>query len=82
MATRSITREEFERSPAQYLDFAAHGNVVMITEAQQQLRLTAASQTAQPRTEPRKPGLNAGKGTMAPDFDDPLPDEFWLGDDA
>ncbi len=26
--------------------------------------------------------LHPGAMQMAPDFDDPLPDEFWLGDDA
>jgi hypothetical protein len=30
----------------------------------------------------RIPGLNRGWiAYMAPDFDDPLPDEFWLGDE-
>lgn len=27
-------------------------------------------------------GLHAGAWTVAPDFDAPLPDEFWLGKDA
>ena len=27
-------------------------------------------------------GMHAGSMIMAPDFDDPLPDEFWLGKDA
>lgn len=31
---------------------------------------------------PRKPGLNEGVVTwISDDFDDPLPDEFWLGED-
>jgi antitoxin (DNA-binding transcriptional repressor) of toxin-antitoxin stability system len=25
-------------------------------------------------------GLHAGKMWISPDFDDPLPDEFWLGE--
>lgn len=40
---------------------------------------------AQPQPEaPRKRilGLHPGAMEMAPDFDDPLPDEFWLGKDA
>jgi antitoxin (DNA-binding transcriptional repressor) of toxin-antitoxin stability system len=28
---------------------------------------------------PRVSGLSAGKIWISPDFDDPLPDEFWLG---
>ncbi len=31
---------------------------------------------------PRIPGLHSGKVWMSEDFDDPLPDEFWLGEDA
>ena len=27
-------------------------------------------------------GLHAGMMDMSPDFDDPLPDSFWLGKDA
>lgn len=30
----------------------------------------------------RVPGLGKGAWTMADDFDAPLPDEFWLGEDA
>lgn len=30
--------------------------------------------------QPRVFGLHPGSMVMAPDFDDPLPDEFWLGE--
>lgn len=30
---------------------------------------------------PRTPGLGKGKVWISDDFDDPLPDEFWLGED-
>jgi hypothetical protein len=36
-------------------------------------RVPSASRTA---------GLHAGAWEVAPDFDAPLPDEFWLGRDA
>ncbi len=29
---------------------------------------------------PRVMGLNPGAMIMAPNFNDPMPDEFWLGD--
>jgi hypothetical protein len=29
---------------------------------------------------PRKPGLNMGAFVLDDDFDEPLPDEFWLGE--
>lgn len=31
---------------------------------------------------PRISGLHAGQWWMSDDFNDPLPDEFWLGEDA
>lgn len=30
---------------------------------------------------PRVPGLNRGQIWMSEDFDEPLPDSFWLGED-
>ena len=33
-----------------------------------------------PDAKPRVPGLGLGTMTMLPGFDDPLPDEFWLGE--
>ena len=35
-----------------------------------------------PRKEPRIAGLHEGQIIMSDDFDEPLPDEFWLGEDA
>jgi len=32
-------------------------------------------------SKPREFGFWAGKVWVAPDFDDPLPDSFWLGED-
>jgi len=34
------------------------------------------------RAAPRALGLHQGMLTMSEDFDEPLPDSFWLGDDA
>ncbi len=31
--------------------------------------------------EPRSPGLHAGQWWIADDFDEPLPDSFWLGEE-
>ncbi len=35
-----------------------------------------------PLQRPRIMDLHKGQVWMSDDFDDPLPDEFWLGDDA
>ena len=34
------------------------------------------------RQEPRIAGLHEGQTVISDDFDEPLPDEFWLGKDA
>ncbi|HCN76378.1 MAG TPA: hypothetical protein DIT13_04180 [Verrucomicrobiales bacterium] len=35
-----------------------------------------------PANQPRIPGLHRGLVWMSDDFNDPLPDEFWLGKDS
>jgi hypothetical protein len=40
------------------------------------------SQTPPPATGQRIFGLHAGAIDIADDFDEPLPDEFWLGEDG
>lgn len=37
--------------------------------------------TQSPNLSPRRAGLDAGSTQVADDFDDPLPDSFWLGED-
>ena len=34
------------------------------------------------RKEPRVAGLHEGQTVISDDFDEPLPDEFWLGKDV
>lgn len=36
----------------------------------------------EPAPKARILGMHPGSMVMAPDFNDPLPDEFWLGKDA
>lgn len=46
-------------------------------------RYGAATQVLSQPLPDRTPGLHQGDGYwMADDFDAPLPDEFWLGEDA
>ncbi len=49
------------------------------------LRDLEANQPASPLpgvSKQRTAGLHEGAWIIADDFDDPLPDEFWLGEDA
>jgi len=48
-----------------------------------QQRMNAPSEAAPPKPlQKRVAGLGEGTVWMSEDFDDPLPDEFWLGEDA
>lgn len=55
------------------------------TEVKQLLQHLAQGLERTPESANPKPrvfGLHAGMWEVAPDFDAPLPDEFWLGKDA
>jgi antitoxin (DNA-binding transcriptional repressor) of toxin-antitoxin stability system len=59
------------------LELVASGLDVVLAEGKSPVvRLVPVSQKAK---KPRVLGLHAGKIWMSPDFDDPLPDSFWLG---
>ena len=57
---------------------AMQGDEIIIAEAGIPLvRLVPVASLDQPRVF----GLNEGVATMSEDFDEPLPDSFWLGED-
>jgi antitoxin (DNA-binding transcriptional repressor) of toxin-antitoxin stability system len=80
MSVKTVERHEFERSVGSFLDFVSKGNeVVVVQDNTVQARLTAPAPP--PTQTPRQPDRYAGKVWMAEDFDAPLPDSFWLGDE-
>jgi len=58
---------------------AAGGTDVVLTDAG--VPVARLTPIPQPKAAPRIPGLHAGTVWMSDDFNDPLPDEFWLGDE-
>lgn len=57
---------------------AEQGDEVLVTApGLRTMRLTPGPHL--PSSTPRVANLHPGAMTMSPDFDDPLPDEFWLG---
>ena len=75
MATIDV-RELPERF-AEPLDLARSGAEVVVTDGDTP-RARLVPLPAAP-SGPRIPDLHAGLVDIAPDFDDPLPDEFWGG---
>jgi antitoxin (DNA-binding transcriptional repressor) of toxin-antitoxin stability system len=59
------------------------GNEVIVQEADKPTVKLSLAESSQPRKpKPLVLGLLAGKGTVPDDFNDELPMEFWLGEDA
>lgn len=67
---------------AEALQRLVRGEEVVITENQvpRAKLIITPSASPPPDGKPRVLGLNAGQIWMSDDFDDPLPDEFWLGE--
>lgn len=45
------------------------------------LQVKTGANDASPDTQSRKPNLHPGAFMMSDDFDEPLPDSFWLGEE-
>jgi hypothetical protein len=60
---------------------AAAGSLTLEEQRKLLARLTAQvrEREMQPLPQQRVPGLHRGMVWMSNDFNDPLPDEFWLG---
>jgi prevent-host-death family protein len=75
---KSIELADLQNRFEEILDQVASGTEFLILENGKPLaRLIPIRQDQ----DHRKPGLHPGAIEMAPDFDDPLPDSFWLGDE-
>jgi antitoxin (DNA-binding transcriptional repressor) of toxin-antitoxin stability system len=71
----TIDIRELPARLAEAVALASSGVEVILTEGEiPRLRLVSC-ETAVPRV----PGLHPGSIEIAPDFDVPLPDEFWAG---
>ncbi len=74
--TRTVNVEEAKNQLPDLLALALDGNEVIITEGGKPLaRLVPITSSKKKRVA----GLNRGKVWAGEDFDEPLPDEFWVG---
>ena len=60
---------------------AVQGEEIIISEAGTPLVRLAPITSGQPPTQHRRAGLSEGAAIIADDFDAPLPDAFWLGEE-
>ncbi|MFN8486779.1 MAG: type II toxin-antitoxin system prevent-host-death family antitoxin [Caldilineaceae bacterium] len=76
MNTKTVDVQEAQTQLAQLLALALEGNDVVITEDNVPL---ARLVPVQPEPLRRVASLHKGAIRMQADFNEPLPDEFWLG---
>ena len=86
MADRTVDAAQAQATLADLLAFVREGGEVVISEGDEPVaRLVPVRPAEAPdlpgRRRERKLGLTPGVAHMAPDFDDPLPDSFWLGEE-
>ena len=76
--TTTVEIEEAKIRLSNLLTLALNGNEVILAEAGKPVaRLVPFVQAKKKRVA----GLNRGQIKMREDFDDPLPDEFWTGEE-
>ena len=74
MNTTTITIQKAQKQFTRLLELALQGNEVVITKNDVPfVRLVPV------QPQPRVGNLHKGAMQMKPDFNEPLPDEFWLG---
>jgi prevent-host-death family protein len=75
--TQTVSIDEAKDRLQDLLNLASEGNEVIITDDGKPLaRLVPI---ASPKNKKRIAGLNRGQIWTSDDFDEPLPDEFWNG---
>jgi antitoxin (DNA-binding transcriptional repressor) of toxin-antitoxin stability system len=76
MTTKSVEIHEAQQQLAELVAQVATGTEIILLDGQTpRARLVPITSQAVQRV----PGLHAGSMTMSPDFDQPLPDDFWIG---
>lgn len=79
MATKLVDLAEAREKLPELIDLARSGDEVIITSEERQVaRLVPLHEHKKKK---RIAGLNRGQVWMSDDFDAPLPDEFWLGEE-
>ncbi len=75
MVTKLIDVKKENMPLEKLLELVASGLDVVLTEGKSPVARVVP--VLRKINAPRVPGLSAGKIWISPDFDDPLPDEFW-----
>lgn len=78
MSTKTIDIQEAQHQLLELIDQVIIGTeIILVDGTMPRARLVPITQTPSQRI----PGLHLGSMIASPDFDDPLPDNFWMGDE-
>ena len=66
---------------SQLLELARSGQEIILAQDDKPLLRVTAIEEAVPTQKPRIGNLHKGLVDVSDDFDDPLPDSFWLGEE-
>jgi antitoxin (DNA-binding transcriptional repressor) of toxin-antitoxin stability system len=78
MTTKTVSVKDAQAQFLELLDLVSMGNRVVIEKDEEPLAEIVGIST--PKKGKRVAGLNRGTAWVSDDFDAPLPDEFWLGE--
>ncbi|MCW5961089.1 MAG: type II toxin-antitoxin system prevent-host-death family antitoxin [Pyrinomonadaceae bacterium] len=76
MPTQTVNLDKVEKQLAELLAIVEDDGEIVITQDGKPL---ARLESVAPQKKKRISGLNRGMIWTSKDFDEPLPDEFWLG---
>ncbi len=77
MPTQTVNLDKVEKQLAELLAIVEHNGEIVIAENGKPL--ARLESVMPPKKKKRIAGLNRGMIWTSEDFDEPLPDEFWLG---
>ena len=78
MTTMTVSVKDAQAQFLELLDLVSMGNRVVIQKDEEPLAEIVGIRS--PKKGKRVAGLNRGTAWVSDDFDAPLPDEFWLGE--
>ncbi len=77
MQTKTIDIAETQTNLKELLSLVREGTEIILSEGETQVAKIIA--ISPPKTPLRQPGLHPGSILTTEDFDEPLPEEFWMG---
>ena len=81
MATKTIDVHQPQVGLSELLALVAEGNEIVLTDGPTPIARIVPVSGGNLSTQQRIPDLFPGAIWTSKDFDEPLPDEFWLGDE-